>query len=122
MPHIFHEEFKEDRFVWMAMSFSKSAKKGERLAKVKTCRGAPVTFRNEGTFDGTFTEFTGASTVTKTNIETFINTGIHPGRTKRAFEVSNFKITAVPSIWVRSPTQTIGEHDEVAGFPILPLE
>lgn len=122
LPHIFHDEIQADRFAWMAMSFNKKAKKGERLAKVKAYREARDTFRNEGLFDGIFTNTTDDATVTQAFIEKHMKTAVRSGKTNTPFQISNFTITAFPKIWIQSPTQASGELDKVIGFPMMPMD
>lgn len=118
VPHIFDQEIREDRFSWMVMSFNKKATKPEKLRKVKTYRDDRWQFHNSGMFDGIFAIETPAREITEAYIAKKMTVAQRPSG--QAFQISNYKINAFPSLWVRSPTQASGEIDKVVGFPILP--
>lgn len=122
LPHIFEQEIREDRFVWLAMRFDKEAKKPERIRKVKAYKEARYHFLNDGMYDGRFDERTDARVVSEAFIQKYMSVaaGVDKEGRPAPFQVSNYKIEAFPSIWVRSPTQTGGEIDKTVGFPILP--
>lgn len=63
LPHIFDEEIREDRFVWLAMTFNKKATKPEKIAKVKEYRAARDRFHNDGMYSGRFAVDTDARMV-----------------------------------------------------------
>lgn len=117
IPHVFEEEIRADRFVWLAMKFKKKTTKPEKLGKVKAYKKARRQFHNDGMYAGRFSPETDARTVTEAYIADHMTPAL---RGTRPYPGSNYQIPVFPKLWVSAPTQASGELDKVVGFPILP--
>lgn len=120
LPHIFEDEIREDRFIWLAMTFRKSAVKPEILRKVKEYREDRWKFHNLGMYDGRFDPETDAETVTKAFIADYMRAAVRAGATPTPFPTTNYQVSMFPALWLRFPTQASGELDKVVGFPVVP--
>lgn len=117
LPHVFEQEIRDNRFVWLMMTFDKKAKKPDILRKVKGYRKDRWQFYNDGMYDGRFTEKTKPAVVTKAYIAATMTVATSPAG--GPFPISNFHGSAFPQLWLRAPTQSSGEIDKVVGFPIV---
>lgn len=100
IPHVFEEEIRADRFVWLAMKFKKMTTKPEKLGKVKANKKDRRQFHNDGMYAGRFSLETDARTVTEAYIADHMvpalrGTGPYPG--------SNHQVPVFPKLWVSSP-------------------
>lgn len=120
LPHLFADEIRENRFVWLAMSFNKTAAKPEILSKMKAYREARRAFAEQGLRAERFTLATDPGEITRAFIAEHLTVAIR-GKEPDAkpFAVSPYQSSAFPQIWIASPTQASGELDKVVGFPLV---
>lgn len=107
-PHVFEEEIRADRFVWLAMKFKKKTTKPEKLGKVKAYKKSRRQFHSDSMYAGRFSPETDARTVTQAYIAEHMTPAM---RGTRPFTGPNYRILTFPKLWISAPTQASGEFD-----------